>query len=69
MLFSGGQAFPHNFQVVIAVAKFHVQLGQGKQMFHLEAQWPTAPTAHFSQFSPLLVGHANIVSEVFLCHS
>jgi len=38
-------------------------------MFHLEAQWPSAPTAHFFQFRPLLIGHANVVSEVFLCHS
>jgi len=68
MLFSGGQAFLHNFQVVIAVAEFDRQLGQGNQVFDLEAQWPAVPTAHFFQFRPLLVGHANVVSEIFLCH-
>jgi hypothetical protein len=68
-LFGSSQAFLHNFQIVIAIAKFYYELGQGNQMFHLEAQWPSAPTAHFFQFRPLLIGHANVVSEVFLCHS
>jgi len=67
-LFDGGETFTHNFQIVVAIAKINYQLGESNQMFHLEAQWPSAPTAHFFQFRPLLIGHANVVSEIFLCH-
>jgi len=68
ILFGCGQPFAHNFQIVIAIAKFNHQLGQGNQMFHLEAQRATAPAAHFFQFRPLFFRHADIILERFFCH-
>lgn len=66
--FSRRQPILHDFQIVIAVAKFNHQFGQGNQMLHLEAQWPTPAAAHGFQFRPLLIGHTNVESDVFLCH-
>jgi hypothetical protein len=68
-LFGGGQTFAHHFQIVIAIAKFDYQFGQGDQMFHLKAQWPPAPAAHFFQFRPLFLRHADIVLERFFGHA
>jgi hypothetical protein len=68
-LFGGGQTLARDFQIVVAVAKFNEQFGQSDQVFNLIAQWPPAPTAHFFQFRPLFVGHADVKSEIFLCHS
>jgi hypothetical protein len=68
-LFGGGQTLARDFQIVVAITKLNEQLGQSDQMFNLIAQGPSAPTAHFFQFRPLFVGHANVKSEIFLCHS
>ena len=68
-LFGGGQTFARNFQIIIAIAKFDEQFGQGNQMFHLETQWPTTPPTHGLQFRPLFLGHADVKSKIFLCHS
>ena len=69
MLFGYCQPFAHDFQIVIAIAKFNHEFGQGNQMFHLEAQRATAPAAHFFQFRPLFFRHADIILERFFCHT
>ncbi len=68
-LFGRGQTFAHHFQIVIAIAKFDYQFGQGDQMFHLKAQGPPAPAAHFFQFPPLLFRHTDVELERFLRHA
>jgi hypothetical protein len=37
-LFRSGEPFTHNFQIVVAIAKFNYKLGEGTQMFHLESR-------------------------------
>ncbi len=68
-LFGSGQPFARNFQIVIAIAKFNEQFGQGNQMFHLETQWAAAAAAHGLQFRALFLGHADVELECFFCHS
>jgi hypothetical protein len=68
-LFGSGQTLARFFQIVIAVTKFHKQLAQSNQVFNLIAQSPPTPTAQIIKFRPLLIGHADIESEIFLCHS
>ena len=67
-LFSRRQPFLRDFQIIIAIAKFNEQFGQSDQVFDLIAQWPSAPTAHGFQFRPLFFRHADVESEIFLCH-
>jgi hypothetical protein len=56
-------------QVVIALAKFDEHFPQGNQVLNLIAQSPSMLAAQFVKFSPLFIGHADIESEIFLCHS
>lgn len=67
--FGSGQTLMRCFQIVIAVTKFDKQLAQSNQVFNLIAQSPSTTTAQFIKFSPLLIGHTDIKSEIFLCHS
>jgi len=53
--FGDGQTFTRNFQIIIAIAKFNEQFGQGNQMFHLEAQRAAAAAAHGFQFRALFL--------------
>lgn len=68
-LFRSRQTFAHHFQVVIAVAKFDEHSSQSNQVLNLIAQTPSMLAAQRIKFSPLFVGHADIESEIFLCHS
>jgi len=69
MLFGRRQTFADHVQIVVAVAKSNHQLGQGDQVFHLEAQRPSAPVAHLFQFRPLFFRHADVVLERFFGHA
>jgi len=66
--FGSGQTLMRCFQIVIAVTKFDKQLAQSNQVFNLIAQSPPATAAQFIKFSPLLIGHADVEAEIFLCH-
>jgi hypothetical protein len=68
-LFGNGQTIARFFQIIVAIAKFHKQLAQSNQVFNLIAQSPPTTTAQFIKFRPLLIGHTDIESEIFLCHS
>ncbi len=61
--------FLRDFQIIVAVTKRNQQFGQGNQMFHLEAQRASAPLAHFFQFGPLFLGHADVELERFFGHA
>lgn len=69
IFFGGSQTLLRNFQVIVAIAKVNQQFGQSNQMFHLEAQWASAAPAHFFQFGPLFLGHADVVLERFFGHA
>jgi hypothetical protein len=68
-LLGGDEALPRNFQIVVAIAKFNEQLGESNQMFHLETQRASSPTAHFFQFHALFLGHADVELECFFRHA
>ena len=67
-LFGSGQTFTRNFQIIVAIAKFNEQFGQGNQMFHLETQRAAAAAAHGFQFRALFLGHAYVELECFFRH-
>jgi len=67
-LFGCGKTLLGDLQIIVVIAKFNKQFGQRNHVFNLKTQWATPTTAHFFQFGPLLIGHANVKSEVFLCH-
>ncbi len=68
-LFGGGQTLSRCFQVIVPIAKFNEQFGQRDQMLDLKTQWPSAPTAHFIQFSPLFFRHADVELMRFFRHA
>jgi hypothetical protein len=67
--FSGGQTLTRHFQIVIAITKFNEHFAQRNQVLNLIAQSPSMLAAQFIKFSPLFIGHADVESEIFLCHS
>lgn len=67
-LFGRRQLLAGYFQIVISVTEFNYELGEGNQMFDLEAQGAPPAAAHFFEFRPLLVGHANIESDILFGH-
>ena len=67
--FGGGQTLARHIQIVIAVAKFDEHFPQSNQVLNLIAQSPAMLAAQFIKFSPLLIGHAYVEAEIFLCHS
>ena len=66
--FGGGQTFTRDFQIIVAIAKFNEQFGQGNQMFDLETQRAAASAAHGFQFRALFLGHADVELECFFRH-
>jgi len=66
--FGGHETFLHNFQVVVAVAKFNHQLGQGNHVLDLKTQRTPAPPTHFFQFCPLFFRHADVELKRFFGH-
>ena len=67
--FGSGQTLARDFQIVVAIAKFNEQFGQGNQMFHLETQRTAAAAAHGLQFRALFLGHADVELECFFRHT
>jgi hypothetical protein len=68
-LFGGGQTPARHVQIVVAIAELNKQFAQSNQMLNLIAQSPSMLAAQFIKFSPLLIGHADVETEIFLCHS
>ena len=67
--FGSGQTLARHFQIVVAVTKFDEHFPQSNQVLNLIAQSPPMLAAQLIKFSPLLIGHADVEAEVFLCHS
>jgi hypothetical protein len=67
-LFGGSQMLARHVQIVVAIAEFYQQFAQSNQMLNLIAQSPPMPAAQLIKFSPLLIGHADVEAEIFLCH-
>jgi hypothetical protein len=68
-LLGGVQTFAHHVQIVIAVTKLDEHFPQSNQMLNLTAQSASMPTAQFIKFSPLLVRHSDVKTDILLCHS
>jgi len=68
-LFGRKQSLFCDFQIVVAVAKFDEQFGQGNHVFNLETQRASAPTAHFFKFRPLFFRHTDIELKCFFRHA
>jgi hypothetical protein len=68
-LFGSSQTLAGHFQIVVAVTKFDEHFSQSNQVLNLIAQSPPMLAAQLIKFSPLLIGHADVEAEIFLCHS
>ena len=68
-LFGSSQAFTRDFQIIVAIAKFDEQFGQGNQMFHLKTQRAAAAAAHGLQFRALFLGHTDVELKCFFRHT
>ncbi|MBU6410289.1 MAG: hypothetical protein KGR98_07870 [Verrucomicrobia bacterium] len=56
------------FQIVIATTKLDEHFSQSNQVLNLIAQAPSMLAAQFIEFGPLFLRHADVESEIFLCH-